>query len=73
MIQQAGAAGKCCRSLVFKWHRQFKDGRESVEDETRCGRPANVTSLEQDIRDLLAKDRRFTVRTISSQLWAPKT
>ena len=45
MIQQAGTARKCCRSLVFKWHRQFKDGRESVEDETRCGRPANVTLL----------------------------
>ena len=32
-----------------------------------------MTSLEQDIRDLHAKDRRFTVRTISSQLGAPKT
>ena len=50
-----------------------KDGRDSVKDETRCGRPANVTSLVQDIRDLLTKDRQFTVRTISSQLGTPKT
>ena len=26
-------------SQVFRWHKAFKDGRESVEDEQRAGRP----------------------------------
>jgi len=26
-------------SQVFRWHKAFKDGRESVEDEKRAGRP----------------------------------
>jgi len=25
---------------VFRWHKVFKDGRESVKDEKRAGRPS---------------------------------
>ena len=74
MIQDAGTVKKCWRSLVFKWHKQFKDGRGSIEDELRCGRPAKLKSaIVQDVKDLLAEDRRFTVRTISSQLGVSKS
>jgi len=27
-------------SQIFRWHKVFKDGRESVEDEQRAGRPS---------------------------------
>ncbi|XKL60484.1 hypothetical protein PGB90_007541 [Kerria lacca] len=30
------------RAQVFRWHKMFKDGRESVEDEARGGRPVEV-------------------------------
>ena len=26
----------CSRSLVFKWHGRFKDGRQSIADDERC-------------------------------------
>jgi len=28
-----------CSSKVFRWHKAFKDERESIEDEQRAGRP----------------------------------
>ena len=30
------------RASVFEWHKRFKDGRESVRDEERCGRSKEV-------------------------------
>ena len=27
------------RTMVFKWHKAFKEGRENVEDDPRSGRP----------------------------------
>lgn len=30
------------RAQVFRWHKEFKEGRESVEDEARSGRPVEV-------------------------------
>ena len=34
------AFGPCCLSQasVFEWHKRFKEGRESVRDDERCGR-----------------------------------
>ena len=51
-----------------------KDDRVSIEDESRYRRPAKQKStIVQDVKDLLAEDRRFTVRTISSQLGVSKS
>jgi hypothetical protein len=58
------------RTQVFRWHKAFLDGRESVEDEPRSGTPCiskadkNVTK----VRDLVRSHRRLTVRMISSVL-----
>ena len=30
------------RRLNLKWHKCFRDGRESLEDDSRSGRPINV-------------------------------
>jgi len=58
------------RTHVFRWHKAFLDGRESVEDETRCGRPCTSKTDENmtKMRDLVRSDRRLTVRMISSVL-----
>ena len=31
------------RTMVFKWHKAFKEGRENVEDDLRSGRPISST------------------------------
>ena len=58
------------RTRVFRWHKAFLDGRESVEDEPRCGRPCTSKTDENvnKVRDLMRCDRRFTVRMISRVL-----
>ena len=43
------------RASVFEWHKKFKDGRESVRDDERCGR-----SKEVNIPELI--DQRVRVR-----------
>ena len=34
------------RASVFEWHKRFKEGRESVRDEERCGRSKEVNTPE---------------------------
>ena len=34
------------RGLVFEWHKRFKEGRESVRDDVRCGRNKEVNTPE---------------------------
>ena len=34
------------RASVFEWHKRFKEGRESMRDDERCGRSKEVTTPE---------------------------
>jgi hypothetical protein len=34
------------RTMVFRWHKAFKEGREKVEDDPRSGRPISSTNYE---------------------------
>jgi len=54
------------RSMVFKWHRAFKEGRENVEDDPRSGRPVSSTNDQnvEVVRAVMSKDRRLSVRMI---------
>jgi len=58
------------RAQVFRWHKKFLDGRESVEDEPRSGRPCTSKTEENvtKVRDLVRSHRGLTVRMISSVL-----
>ena len=42
------AFGASCmnRASVFEWHKRFKEGRESVRDDERCGRSKQVNTPE---------------------------
>ena len=57
------------RTMVSKWHKAFKEGRENVEDDPRSGRPissANDQNVEV-MRAVMAKDRRLSVRMIAEE------
>ena len=45
-LQTAFGASCTNRASVFEWHKRFKEGRESVRDDERCGRIKEVRTLE---------------------------
>ena len=46
MIQTAFRTSCMDRASVFVWHKRFKQGRESVRDDERCGRSKEVRTPE---------------------------
>jgi len=60
---------------VLRWHKAFKDGRESVEDEQQAGCPS--TSRTENnvarVKAVLDRDRRLSVRLIAEEVGLPKT
>jgi hypothetical protein len=48
---------------VFSWHKLFKDGRESVKDEQRAGRPSTSGTENNvaDVKAVLGRDRCLNV------------
>ena len=43
-LTEAYGGATLSRTMVFKWHRSFKEGRENVEDDPRSGRPISSTN-----------------------------
>ena len=46
MLQTAFQPFCMNRASVFEWHQRFKEGRESVRDDERCGRSKEVNTPE---------------------------
>ena len=58
------------KTAVYKWVKRFSEGRESVTDEERSGRPATSRtegSIEK-VRQILRENRQLTVRKIAEQV-----
>ena len=45
ILQTAFGASCMNRASVFEWHKRFKDGRESVKDDEKCGRSKEINTL----------------------------
>ena len=56
ILQTAFGASCMNRASVFEWHKRFKEGRESVRDDERCGR-----SKEVNIQELIGQTVRVSV------------
>ena len=44
ILQTAFGASCMTRASVFEWHKRFKEGKESVRDDERCGRSKEVNT-----------------------------
>ena len=69
MLQTAFGASCMNWASAFEWHKRFKEGRESVRDDVRCGRSKEVRTpgLIGQIKYFMDKDRRVSLETISAQ------
>jgi len=65
MMKIAYADGCLSRNKVFQWYSRFKNGRESLEDDSRVGRPS-ITNNDENaelVRVALSINRKNVVRT----------
>ena len=46
MLQSAFRSSCMNRASVFEWHKRFKEGKESMRDDERCGRSKEVNTPE---------------------------
>ena len=46
MLQTAFGPSSMNQASVFEWHKRFKEGREFVRDDERCGRSKEVNTPE---------------------------
>ena len=55
--------------ISFLWHKRFKEGRESVRDDERCGTSKEVRTPELigQIKNFMDKNRRVSIETRGSQ------
>ena len=62
--------GVMSRKQVSVWCKAFSDGRTSVEDEPRSGRPCTSSGADQVNRvdALIRQDRRYKVRDLALEL-----
>jgi transposase len=60
MIKRAYDEEALGRSAVFKWHKRFSQGRDSLKDDEHTGRPRTVrTELKFQEVSTLVRDNRF--------------
>ena len=69
MLQTAFGASCMNRASVFECHKKFKEGRESLRDDERCGRSKEVRTPELigQIKNFMDKDCCVSIETLSAQ------
>jgi len=66
------AYGEDCmpRARVLEWHKRFLEGRESLKDDDRPGRPRTAITDDniEKVRVVIRKDRRLGVRAVAEEV-----
>lgn len=62
-----------CKATIYNWIREFRNGRESVFDSEREGRPKEISVEKNDLLENIVKnERRITTRELAERLKVSK-
>lgn len=70
MLQKAYGESVLSKTQVYEWYKAFKDGRETVEDAPRSGRPSTSTTDDnvEKVREIVLENRHTSVRELARDL-----
>ncbi|KAJ4445043.1 hypothetical protein ANN_06842 [Periplaneta americana] len=70
MLVQVYGREAVSRKCVYEWFKRFLEGKETIEDEPRSGRPSTSRTPEmiEKVRQMLAQDRRLSLELIAEEL-----
>jgi len=70
MLVQVYGDNAMKKTAVYRWVKRFSEGRGSVTDEERSGRPATSRTEENiaKVRQIVRENHRLTVRSIAEQV-----
>jgi len=75
LIQKGYDDAALSRTTIFEWQKRFREGRGSVKDDERSGRP--TTSRTDDniavVDKMVKEDRKVTSQLIADTLGIPQT
>jgi len=63
------------RTQTYEWWNRFKEGRTSVDDDPRSGRPSTSKTDDNvaNVREVIRSNRRLTVREVAEEVSISKT
>ncbi|KAG5338744.1 SETMR methyltransferase, partial [Acromyrmex charruanus] len=69
-MQQVYGSQCLGRTAVFEWHKRFLEGRETLEEDKKSGRPILVRTPEmiEKVRDFVANDRNASLKMMEEAL-----
>src|SRR5215813_7913425 len=70
MLKGAFGENALSKTRTFQWFKRFKEGRESVDDDSHSGRPSTSTTLEMiaKVQQVIREDRRQTIHDVCNRL-----